>query len=263
MFSKDDDQSVPEWMQPNQVSRTWYGKRKATWRKATPKGGYDRFRGYDLLEDDEPEQRQGVDMPASILVLAVVALALSFVPLIKYIAVLFAIVVLVLATREFSRQDPAARIRIKGKDVRDQRFCRIGRFLAVLAIFSVVASSLWAMKEDRDARIKGSGSGTDLVLKQDLSVKFGTFVVGEDAVGAQTRALPVYVENKAGGTCSFEFQVEALDSEGRRIDGQLMFAAKVKGGEEREMQAFGYVDAETTEELKTANFRIAEATSDC
>ncbi len=256
---------LPEWMLPERERRTWYGrKRKPAVRKATPKGGYDRFRGYDALEDVAAVEapKQGIDVAAAILVLGAISLALSVVPLIRYVAVLFALVTVVLATREFVKHDPAARIRLKGKDVRDQRFCRIGRFLAILAIISVVAGTLWGIKQDRDDRIKGSGAGTGLVLQQDLSIKFGAFVVGQDAVGAETRGLPVFVSNKSGDTRTFEFQIEALDPENRRIASQDIRVAKMKGGEERTLEAFGYVDSETTAALRTATFRVATAISE-
>jgi hypothetical protein len=254
---------LPEWMLPEQQGRAWYGrKRKPAYRKATPKGGYDRYKGYDAFDDEEEIEevpREGMDMPIAILVLGIVALALSVVPLIQYVAVVFAIAAVVLATREFARMDPASRIRLKGKDVRDQRFCRVGRLLAILAVVSVVASTIWGIKQDRDNRIKSSDSGTGLVLQQDLSVKFGVFTVGQDAVGAETRVLPVTVENKSGGTKSFEFQVECLDGENRRIASQTLFAPKMKGGEERAMEAFGYVDSETTQALKDATTLDPEA----
>jgi hypothetical protein len=252
-------------MLPEQQGRSWYGrKRKPAYRKPTPKGGYDRYKGYDAFEDSEEIEdapREGVDMPIAILVLGVVSLALSFVPLIKYVAVVFAIAAVVLATREFSRQDPAARIRLKGKDVRDQRYCRIGRFLAILAVVSVVASTIWGIKQDRDNRIKASGDGTGLVLQQDLRVTFGVFEVGADAVGAETRRLPVTFENKAGSTKSCEAQIEALDGDKRRIASQTLFAPKMRGGEERPLEAFGYVDSETTQQLNspTTVFRVATA----
>ena len=254
---------MPDWMLPDQQGRAWYGrKRKPSYKKATPKGGYDRYKGYDAYDEDaeyDEGPREGVDMPVAILVVGIVSLVLSFVPLIKYVAVLFAIIAVALATREFMRQDPAARIRLKGKDVRDQRLCRIGRFLAILAIISVVASTIWGIKTDRDDRIKASGNGTGLVLEQDLSVKFGTFSVGQDAVGAETRVLPVIVKNKAGGTKSCEIQIEALDGENSRVASQIVYAPKMKGGETRDLEAFGYVDSETTEQLKTATFRVATA----
>lgn len=254
------DRPLPEWMQPNQLSKTWYGRRKRSWAKATPKGGYDRYRGYDLIEEDE-RTREGVDMPASILVLGVVAFVLAFVPLIKYLGVLFAIAAVVLATREFARIDPAARIRLKGKDVRDQRFVRLGRFLAIVAVILVVTTTLWGMKTDRDERIKNSSGGTGLVLQQDLDVEFESFTVGQDAVGAQTRGLPVEVSNTADGTRSFEFRIEALDGEGRRIADQLLIAAAMEGGEQRTLIAFASVNSDTTEALKDARFRVASAKS--
>jgi hypothetical protein len=254
---------LPEWMQPERDTRAWYGrKRKAEVRKPTPKGGYDRFRGYDVIDEVEDEApKEGVDVAAAILVLGAIALVLSVVPIIKYVAVLFAIVTVVLATREFAKHDPAARIRLKGKDVRDQRFCRIGRFLAIVAVISVVAGTLWGIKTDRDNRIKSSAGGTSKVLQQDLSVKFGAFEVGQDAVGAETRRLLVFVSNKAGGTRSFEFQVECSDGENRRIASQTLRALKMRGGEDRTLEAFGYVDSETTQALKTAKCRVATAIS--
>jgi hypothetical protein len=250
-------------MLPEQQGRAWYGrKRKPSYKKPTPKGGYDRYRGYDAFDEDDSDDegpREGVDMPVAVLVLGIVTLVLSFVPIIQYVAVLFAIVTVALATREFARMDPAARIRLKGKDVRDQRLCRIGRFLAVVAIISVAASTIWGIKTDHDNRIKAGGNGTNLVLEQDLKVTFGDFSIGQDAVGAETRVLPVHVKNKAGGTKSCEIQIEALDGNDSRVASQTLPVSSIKSGEERDLQAFGYVDSETTQQLKTAKFKVAQA----
>ncbi|MGQ0631128.1 MAG: hypothetical protein ACT4P1_08795 [Sporichthyaceae bacterium] len=253
---------LPDWMLPERGKRAWYGlRRKPAPRIANPKGGYDRLRGYDAPEQDEEGEREGVDVPAAILFLGVIALVLSVVPLIKYLAAGFALVAVILAAREFSRVDPTAKVRLHGRAVRDLRLIRIGRLVAILAIIAVVASTLWGMKQSRDDRIKASESGTALVLSQDVDVRFGTFTTGVDAIGAPTRFWPVFLVNKSGETRSFEILVEALNDSGVQIASQLLQAPKMSAGEERVMNAFEFVGSDTTQALKSARPKVAKATS--
>lgn len=247
------------------AGRTWYGRRrKPAPRKPAPKGGYDRFRGYDAPAPEAPAARQGVDFALATLVLGIVAFVLAFVPVIRYVGALFALGAVVLASREMAKHSVEARIRLKGNEVRAERFCRVGRFLAIVAVIIVVASTLWGMKEGRDNRLKESGSGTGLVLSQDLGLTIdGPFVEGADAVGRPTYALPVTVENKSGGTCSFTVQVEALDGEGRRVAAENLEVNNMRGGATEVRAMFQFVAPASAEALKTATFRVATARSTC
>ncbi|MGQ0623493.1 MAG: hypothetical protein ACT4PP_02380 [Sporichthyaceae bacterium] len=249
-------------MKPERSRRAWYGlRRKPAPRIANPKGGYDRLRGYDAPDQGADEEREGVDIPAAIMFLGVIALLLSVVPLIKYLAAVFALIAVVLAAREFSRIDPTAKVRLRGRAVRDLRLIRLGRLIAIVAIIAVVASTLWEMKQSRDDRIKASESGTALVLDQDVDVRFGDFTTGVDAIGAQTRAWPVILTNKSGETRSFEILVEAVNAGEVQIANQLLQAPKMSAGEVRTLYAFEYVGEDLTAALKSARPRVAKATS--
>jgi hypothetical protein len=59
-------------------------------------------------------------------------------------------------------------------------------------------------------------------------------------------------------------QYEGLNSEGERIAADEMLELSMRPGEIRERNVFQFVDEQTTDELKTATFRIATASkSNC
>lgn len=245
------------------TSRTWYGRRrKPTTRKATPKGGYDRYRGYDALE--EPEfTRTGVDLSITAFGMGIGAIILAWWPYLKYVGLVLALGAIVMATRELSRHDPESRILMRGAAAKAERFARTGRTLALVAILVVVGNALWAMKTAADDRKKASGSATAMVLS-DLDVRMGAFTTGVNGVGQPIRFLPVTVQNRTDDRCTFRVQYEGLNADGERIAADEMLELSMRPGEIRERNVFQFVDEQTTDELKTATFRIATASkSNC
>jgi hypothetical protein len=239
--------------------RTWYGKRrKPAVRKATPKGGYDRYRGYDAVDYVEPKPVKSVDFSMSALVLGASALVLAWWPILKYIGLVFAMIAVVMATRELSRFDPAARIRMKGEAAHAERWARTGRTLALVAVAVVIGNSLWGLKTAHDDKVKASGGGTAQVL-DDAKVDFGLFTTGYNGVGQPIRSLPVTVKNRSGSTHSFDIQIEALNDKGQRVASDELLEQAMSPGETRDQALFQFVDDPTTNSLKTAHFRVAKA----
>jgi hypothetical protein len=240
--------------------RTWYGKRKKpTVRKATPKGGYDRYRGYDAVEYVEPKPAKSVDFSMSALVLGASALLLAWWPILKYLGLIFAMAAVVMATRELSRFDPAARVRMKGEAAHAERYARTGRTLALVAVAVVIGNSLWGLKTAHDDKLKASGSGTGKVL-DDVRVDFGAFTTGYNGVGQPIRSLPVTIKNRSGATHSFDILIEALNDKGQRISSDELLEQAMSPGETRQQALFQFVDDPTTNSLKAATFRVATAT---
>lgn len=239
--------------------RTWYGRRREPqWRKPTPKGGYDRYRGYDAPEELEETPRQSVDLSITAFVLGAAALVLAWWPWLKFLGVFCALAAVVVATRELSRHDPESRILMRGAAAHAERFARTGRTLALIAVLVVAGSGLWGLKTTHDARAKAAGTATQLVL-DDLNVRFGAFATGLNGIGQPVRWLPVSVTNRSAGRSTFTIQVEALDANGQRIASEEIVQPSVRPGETREQRVFQFVDEPTTEALKTARFRVATA----
>ncbi|MGQ0842492.1 MAG: hypothetical protein ACT4QF_00005 [Sporichthyaceae bacterium] len=246
----------------NASSRTWYGRRrKQAARKPTPKGGYDRYRGYDAPEEQKVV-RTGVDLSITAFGLGLTAILLAWWPWLKYVGVFLALGAIVMATRELSRHDPEARIMMRGAAAHAERFARTGRTLALVALVVVVGNGLWGMKTARDDEIKARGGATAGVL-QDLNVRFDPFVVDFNGVGQPIRYLRMTVQNKTDDTCLYEVQTEALAASGERIASEQLVEPSMRPGETRERRLFQFVDEPTTEALKTATFRVATATKRC
>lgn len=243
-------------------SRTWYGRRrKPTARKATPKGGYDRYRGYDAPEERE-FTRTGVDLSITAFGMGIGALLLAWWPYLKFLGLVLALGAIVMATRELSRHDPESRILMRGAAAKAERYARTGRTFALIAILVVVGNGLWAMKTAADDRKKASGGATAMVLS-DLDVQMGTFTTGVNGVGQPVRALPVTVQNRTDDRCTFRLQWEGLNPDGARIASDEMLELSMRPGEVRTRNVFQFVDEQTTDELKTATFRVATATKQC
>lgn len=248
------------------TTRTWYGRRRRQLpRKPTPKGGYDLYRGYDAPEQQEvreaPARRPTVDLALTAFVLGLVALLLSFIPVIRYVGAVFALAAVVTAVRELATHDPGARIQYKGAAARSERFARLGRFFAILALAVVVATTLWGVKEGADDRAKERPGSTGKVLDDDLNVEFGPFTREVDAAGVETMGVEVTLKNKSGERRSFDVVVEGLNADGQRIDSHRLLEHNLIPSEERTVSAFTAVDDATAEALEDATFRVATATS--
>ncbi len=254
MVSSDVDHRTDQY-----ATRTWYGRRrKPAARKATPKGGYDRYRGYDALEEEEFTP-SGVDLSVTAFAMGIAAIVLAWWPYLKFLGLVLALGSIVMATRELSRHDPESRILMRGAAAHAERFARTGRTFALIAILVVVGNGLWGMKTAADDRARADGD-TALVLQQ-LDVQFGQFVTGVNGVGQPIRMLPVTIHNGSGDQKTFRVQLEALDANGQRVSSDELLELSMRAGETRARNAFQFVDEPTTEALKTATFRVAAASA--
>ncbi|HEX3612856.1 MAG TPA: hypothetical protein VHU88_14310 [Sporichthyaceae bacterium] len=242
------------------LGRHWYGrKRKAEVRKARPHGGYDRYAGYDAPVERESEPRQRVDFAVSAFVLGAGALVLAWWPILKYIGLGFAVLAVLVATRELRRHTAASRVRLRGEAAHAERFARTGRLLAVAAVLAVAGNMIWGIKTGHDDHQKASGTATSSVLS-DVDVTFGQFTTGYNGIGQPIRQLAVTVRNKTNKTRSFTIQLEALDPSGKtRIASDELLEQSMGPGETRQVAAFQFADPTQTEALKSATFRIANA----
>jgi hypothetical protein len=234
------------------LGRTWYGrKRKPEVRKPRPHGGYDRY--------EVAPTKQRVDFSMSAFVLGAAALVLAWWPILKYVGMGFAVLAVLVGTKELHRHSVASRVRLRGEAARAERFARSGRLLAVVSVAVVAGNMLWGVKTNQDSHAKASGSDTGSVLS-DLDVTFGQFTTGYNGVGQPTRQLAVTVHNKTAKVHSFTIQIEAIDASGKdRVDSDGLLEQSMAPGETRQVAAFQLADPSQTEALKTATFRVAQA----
>lgn len=257
---------APSW-RPNvperqvDLGRTWYGrKRKPPAIKPAPHGGYDRYGGYEAPSEEKITSKQRVDLSLSAFVLSLAALVLAWWPILKYVGVAFALISVLIATRELARHNPASRILMRGEAAHAERFARTGRMLSVLAVGVVAGNMVWGVKTGQDNHAKATGRDTGSVLA-DIEVTFGEFTTGFNGIGQPTRQLPITVKNRTGKTHSFNIQIEAIDGSAKvRIASDELLLPSMAPGETRQELKFQFADPTQTSALKTATFRVAEAT---
>ena len=195
-----------------------------------------------------PPQKAGVDLALVALVLGTVALALSWVPIVKYVAAAFAaggILLAVLDTRRGAAEGWLPGVMI-----------RWARTLSVAALVVVVMTMLMAVRAGADAEKKASGNATSAVLDDDLGTKWGEFTETKDSIGVTHRGLLLTVKNKSGDINSFDVLVEAVNANGERITSEQLLVRNMKKGEEKQYNLFQFSDDLTAKALKTAEFRV-------
>lgn len=103
-----------------------------------------------------------------------------------------------------------------------------------------------------------TGKNTDEVLK-NLDINIGTFQVTTDKYGFNDTKLTVKITNKTNDTKSFSLTIEAVTSDGSRIDTDYIYANDLTAGQSQSFDLFTYVSSDEIEEMKSATFNIVKA----
>ena len=136
--------------------------------------------------------------------------------------------------------------------------------LGILAIIITLSAqqslsdSLDTLSEDLDT---ASGENTEQVLANDVDVVLGDFEVTTDEYGLTNTNLTVKVTNKTNETKSFSIQVEAVDTNGNRINQDYVYANNLTAGQSQDFDIFQFVSSDEVEAMQNATFNIVEASS--
>lgn len=98
---------------------------------------------------------------------------------------------------------------------------------------------------------------TEDILKNQVDVQFGEFQVIEGEYSNDTK-LVVTVKNKSDEKKSFYITVEAVDSEGYRLDTDTIYARDLQPGQGQKFEIFTFVTDSECENLKKATFRVLD-----
>ena len=182
------------------------------------------------------------------MVLGIVAISTSFLPIINnasfvmgVLAVIFGIITLVKKGQ-------------KGKAI-------TGIVLGILAVAITLSlqqswsESLNELSDDLDTI---SGENTDKVLN-NVDVSLGTFICEDQGYGLFDTKLPVTITNKSSKRQSFSIQIEALDSNGNRIDTDDVYARNLAPGQTVNEEAFIFVSSDKTDAMRSATFKVIGA----
>lgn len=183
------------------------------------------------------------------LVLGIVGVCTAFIPIINNLSFFMGILAFIFGIIAFMKK------------------CGKGKVIAsiILGILAIVIT-LSAQKSASDALDavskeldKATGGSTEEVLKNDVDVTFGNFEVIEGDYGINDTKLMVKITNKTNETKSFNFQIEAVDSNGTRITQDYIYANNLSAGQSQEFETFNFVETDKIESLKNAQFKVVQA----
>lgn len=182
------------------------------------------------------------------LVLGIIGICLSFIPILNnasfflgILAVIFGII-------------PLIKKASKGKAIA-ALILGILSIVITLSLQSSWSESLDKVSEDLD---NASGENTEEVLK-NVDVNMGTFEVTTDEYGFSETKLVVNVTNNASEKKSYNIEIEAVATDGSRIDTDYIYANDLGAGQSQEFEIFTYVDDADLEAMQSATFKIIEA----
>ena len=182
------------------------------------------------------------------LVLGIIGICLSFIPILNnasfflgILAVIFGII-------------PLIKKASKGKAIA-ALILGILSIVITLSLQSSWSESLDKVSEDLD---NASGENTEEVLKK-VDVNIGSFEVTTDEYGFSETKLVVNITNNASEKKSYNIEIEAVATDGSRIETDYIYANNLGAGQRQEFEIFTYVDDADLESMKSATFKVIEA----
>ena len=185
-------------------------------------------------------------MAKASLVLGIVAMCTCFIPIINnasfimgVLAAIFGIVALIKKQR-------------KGKAI-------AGLVLGILSVVITISlQNSWskALDDLSDDLNTITGDNTEKVLKENVDVTFGSFIGNVDEYGFADTKLTVNVTNKSNEKKSFSIEIEAVDSNGTRIDTDTIYISNLNPGQTQSETAFTFVSSDKVNILKSAKFNV-------
>ena len=130
--------------------------------------------------------------------------------------------------------------------------------LAVVITLSLQSSWSDSLDEISNDLDNMSGKNTEEVLK-NVDVSIGNFEVVTDEYGFTETKLTVKVTNKTNEKKSFNFQIEAVASDGSRIDTDYIYATNLSSGQSQSFDLFQFISDSDLQSMKSATFNIIEA----
>lgn len=199
---------------------------------------------------DDKSIKKGSGLVTAGLVLGIVAISLSFIPIVNNasvvlgaLALIFGVIGLIKKTKKFAKALTAV-------------------ILGVLSIvIALVLQAVWvdtiddAVDELNDTVATATGDKTDELLQSSVGVKLGGFVVEEGEYTTNT-SLPVEVENKNDTPKSFSISIEAVDASGVRLDEDTVYVNDLGAGQKQAVKAFEYVTSDLQSQLQNATFKV-------
>ena len=116
-----------------------------------------------------------------------------------------------------------------------------------------------AIEETSKDLDKLSGESTEEVLKKDVQITLGDLSITTDEYGFNETEMVVTVKNITKNKKSYSFHIEAVDSNGQRINEDYVYVNDLAAGQSTSEKIFTYIEDEKIEAMKNAKFKIVEA----
>ncbi len=183
------------------------------------------------------------------LVLGIIGICTSFIPIINNLSFVMGVLAVIFGIIALAKKDS------KAKTIATI----ILGVLAVVITLNVqktLSDSLDVVSKELD---KATGGNTEEILKNDVEVTLGNFEVTQGQYGMTDTKLVVTVKNKKEETKSFSIQIEAVASDGSRINQDYVYANNLTAGQSQDFEIFSFISSDKLEAMKSATFKIVEA----
>lgn len=184
------------------------------------------------------------------LVLGIIGVCTSFIPIINNLSFVMGILAVIFGLVSIKKVT-------KGKMIATV-ILGILAIIITLSAQKTVSDSLDALSENLDT---ASGKNTEQVLANDVEVEMGNFEATTDEYGLSDTKLTVKVTNKTNETRSFSIQIEAVDTNGSRINQDYVYANNLTAGQSQDFDIFQSVSSDQIEAMQNATFNIVEAST--
>lgn len=185
------------------------------------------------------------------LVLGIIGVCTSIIPIINNLSFIMGILAIIFGIIALVKKDS------KGKTITVIVLGVIAIFITINAQKAVSETISSTMNNFNDTMGQMTGDKTDEILANNADVVIGDFSVTKSKYSTDTN-LTVDVKNKSSETKSFSIQIEAVDSNGSRIDSGYVYANNLTAGQSQSFNMFTYVSSDKLEKMKNATFKIVE-----
>lgn len=196
------------------------------------------------------EEKNKSGLSTASMVLGIIAICLSFIPVINNAAFIMGVLSIIFGIIVICKKQSKRSRAITGL---------ILGILAIIITLSLQAQWGKALNDignDLENDLNNvSGDNTHKLLGKEVEVTFGTFKVtnGEYFDSAK---LVVTVKNKNSAKTSYSIQIEALDSNGNRLDTDYIYTDDLNSNQAQKFDTFTLISSDKYETFKKATFKV-------
>lgn len=178
------------------------------------------------------------------LVLGIISISTSFIVIINNMSFILGIIGVILGIVSLIKKSS------KGKSI-------WGIVLCILAIIITINFQQNLSNSLNDISDNLSGKNTETILENNVDVTIGDFNATK-SYGIYETSLPITVKNKSSEKKSFNIHIEAVSSDGERIEEDYVYANDLNAGQSQKFNIFTFVSSDKVSEMKKATFKIID-----